>query len=830
MRTHQAFKEEKVLHRLRHYLPSQAPLKDFVHHNTLHAFQAQRFEIAIREAAKIFGYKVSLYIDDYRDLYKNGKINKDILDQALAHKLEKADILGFKQKMISKEYDLSFSKRIGKLRGYWRETYHIDLDTIVHTNLFRILNSYLDQGIALTKFPIKEEGFLPSLRAIEKNSWIGFLKTKRAKALLQDEELEISDLLKILVGKESYYETYLFDQQFAHPGWSGIVAVIEEQPTSLLDARKITLRELILLELLLEIDNLDYTLRNRWKPLSELVSKEPDSLFTPTSLTELDHVLNMWQFAYEWTYYDEILAAIQKQSYITKKSSKPSFQAFFCIDDREGSIRRHIEELEPSCETYGTPGHFAIDAFYQPEMGKFHTKICPVPVQPKHLIKEVTIKKPQKKEVHFEKHTHNIFFGTVIAQTLGFWSAMRLMLQVFRPSASPASASSFLHMDRSSSLTIENRSSEHQQDGLQVGYTLEEMIVRVEAVLKSTGLIDNFASLIYMIGHGASSVNNTHYAGYDCGACSGRPGSVNARAFSYMANKKEVREGLAKGGIFIPEETEFLGGLHDTTQDDFVFYDEGFLSPSNAKLHQKNQQIFLEALNKNAKERAKRFKSINLNHSCAQIHEEVRVRAVSIFEPRPELNHATNSLCIVGRDQIHQGLFLDRRAFLNSYDYASDLQGERLLGILNAAAPVSGGINLEYYFSRVDNEKLGAGSKLPHNVMGLIGVANGFEGDLRSGLPIQMVEVHEPIRLMLIVEHFPEVALKVIQTNPATYEWFENEWIKLAVVHPETKEIFVFEEGAFFLYQPLCLAPTKVKDLNVIIESKEENAAVCQIK
>ncbi len=59
--------------------------------------------------------------------------------------------------------------------------------------------------------------------------------------------------------------------------------------------------------------------------------------------------------------------------------------------------------------------------------------------------------------------------------------------------------------------------------------------------------------------------------------------------------------------------------------------------------------------------------------------------------------------------------------------------------------------------------------------MGLIGVANGIDGDLRAGLPNQMIEVHDPIRLMVIVEHFPEIVLKAIQVTPETYEWFVNE-------------------------------------------------------
>ncbi|TAG73019.1 MAG: DUF2309 family protein, partial [Runella slithyformis] len=149
-----------------------------------------------------------------------------------------------------------------------------------------------------------------------------------------------------------------------------------------------------------------------------------------------------------------------------------------------------------------------------------------------------------------------------------------------------------------------------------------------------------------------------------------------------------------------------------------------------------------------------------------------------------------------------------------------------LLNILKAVAPVCGGINLEYFFSRVDNQKLGAGTKLPHNVMGLFGVANGIDGDLRPGLPSQMVEVHDPVRLLVIVEHFDDVVLTTIQKSPETYEWFINEWVRLVAVHPQTKALSVFENGHFVAYTPTPQHLNTIKDIEPLLTSTQENFPV----
>ena len=824
-----SFDEHDVLHELKHFLPAQAPLKDFIHHNTLHAFQTLKFPDGIRKAKEMLGYKVSLSLEEYRSLYNSKRITPDILEKVILEKKGTANSQEWSEKVLMKKYDTTAYPRIGALKANWKRQYHIDLDSVVHPLLFRILCSYLDQGISIWNFPVHEKGLLAAISEMERHSFASVFKTSRAKNLLLHGPHGISDLLKIVVGDESLYKQYLYDQQFAHQGWSGMVSAIEDQPETLLDQRRFPLHDLIVFELLLEIDALDRHFGENWAPLASKLTERPVDLFAEVPETELDEVMTIWQEAYEWSYYDQVLAGIKTAKKPVERVGKKTFQAMFCIDDRECSFRRYLEEFDPNCETFGTPGFFGVEFFYQPEDGKFYTKVCPAPVTPKYLVKEVGSTNVREKDIHFNKHAHSFHSGWLISQTLGFWSAFKLAANIFRPSMSPAMASSFKHMDRFSKLTIENTDTNDIENNLQIGFTIEEMVTRVEGVLNSIGMVKDFAPVIYVVGHGSSTVNNPHYAAYDCGACSGRAGSVNSRVLSFMGNHPKVRAALLSKGIVIPETTQFIGGLHDTTRDEIVFYDEALLSPQNLEYHKMNEQVFHKALDYNAKERSRRFESINTGLSPAKIHDKILVRSMSLFEPRPELNHATNALCIIARRDLSKNLFLDRRAFMNSYDYSIDPEGKYLFNIMKAAAPVCGGINLEYYFSRVDNQKLGAGTKLPHNVMGLFGVANGIDGDLRPGLPSQMIEIHDPVRMLFIVEHFPDVILDTIKRLYATYEWFINEWVHLVAVNPETQEMSVFKKGEFVPYKSYTQTIEDAVDLASLFESHQENLPVYSI-
>src|SRR5688572_19184358 len=165
---HVKFDEDHVLHELKHYLPSQQALKDFIHHNSLHAFQHMKFYDAIFKASKIFGFQVHLQLPEYRELHKTGRIREDILRMVIADKKDNVD--EWRYKLLNKDYDTINRPRLNNLRKLWKEVYHLDLDNKVHPFLFRILCGFLDQGIAINGFPVANKPFIESIRELERKS------------------------------------------------------------------------------------------------------------------------------------------------------------------------------------------------------------------------------------------------------------------------------------------------------------------------------------------------------------------------------------------------------------------------------------------------------------------------------------------------------------------------------------------------------------------------------------------------------------------------------------------------------------------------------------
>ena len=334
----------------------------------------------------------------------------------------------------------------------------------------------------------------------------------------------------------------------------------------------------------------------------------------------------------------------------------------------------------------------------------------------------------------------------------------------------------------------------------------------VQRLLGDLGL-RQFAKLVFILGHGSSSLNNPHESAYNCGACGGGRGGPNARAFAMMANDHRVRKILESRGVCIPETTCFVGGYHNTCTDSIEYFDVDRLPPTRHMDFLRAQEVFDQAREHNALERSRRFTSASLDLSPAEALRHVEARAEDLAQARPEYNHATNAICFVGRRIRTRGLFMDRRSFLTSYDPTSDTQDCPILTrILQAVIPVCAGISLEYYFSTVDNMIYGCGSKLPHNITSLLGVMEGAASDLRTGLSQQMVEIHEPMRILFVIENTPEAILAILKRNEVLDRLVSNRWVQLASLAKDSNKIHIYKNGGFVPYEPTAATPPVYED------------------
>jgi uncharacterized protein YbcC (UPF0753/DUF2309 family) len=333
--------------------------------------------------------------------------------------------------------------------------------------------------------------------------------------------------------------------------------------------------------------------------------------------------------------------------------------------------------------------------------------------------------------------------------------------------------------------------------GTHSGFTVREMADIVRRVLEDIGIRDRLSSLVLVVGHGSISLNNPHESAHDCGACGGGRGGPNARAFSQMANDPRVRQLLTAEGITIEATTWFVGAQRNTCNNAVTFFDEDLIPPACQSAFDQAREAIEVARRREAHERCRRFDAVPRWYPPLAALAHVEGRAADLAQPRPEYGHATNSFCIIGRRTRTRGLFLDRRAFLVSYDPTHDQRGAILARIMAAVVPVVAGISLEYYFSYVDPSGYGCGTKLPHNVTSLLGVMDGAQSDLRTGLPWQMVEIHEPTRLAVVVEGAPDFVWQVLHENPDIEQLVRNRWIWLGCLETESGALWEFTQAGF---------------------------------
>jgi uncharacterized protein YbcC (UPF0753/DUF2309 family) len=809
---------EELVASMARWLPHQGPIKEFIHHNTLHAFQHFPFHEGCLRASRLYGSWAFFPLAHYRELYQAGLIS----DQALLEVLQtssapfaallrhhSATALESLKSLLLDDSHEDYAPQPGiaatGLRSQWARVHKLNLDRWSHPILFRLLGQYLDQGVAMWGAPHPESSLFRFVADLARDSLLPLLpfSAKDVRPYLELPPAQvIKQVLERFLGpkRPGLYERYLLEMSLAHPGWSGMVRELELHPDSLVESRKVSLLDFCALELIAELHFVSSHLGPNFAPLETAMDPAPYDPDYQLVETAAEQMAWFWQQAYERTYRHHFLRQLRVGPGERPAKETVVIQAYFCLDDREGSLRRHLEDSDCAVETYGFAGFFGVDCVFQGIDDAFPSKHCPAPLHPRHRIREHRsdsrrdAKSLRLREVHDDSHT--LVRGFVLSQTLGLWAAVRLALSIFRPSLNPLATSSLAKVDSQSTLAIHRSSDQRDEEGFLSGYSDDEMADRVGNLLRASGLIaEGPASLIVFVGHGASSVNNPYFAAYDCGACSGKGGGPNARAIALMANRPEVRAILAKRGVPLPDDIWFLGALHDTTRDEMQYFDLDLVPKSHQALVQRFRGAMEKAVGLNARERCRRFANISPKIDPRDAILAVRRRSVSIFEPRPELNHATNAACIVGRRRRTLGLDLNRRCFLNSYDPTIDPSGEILSSLLSAVVPVCAGINLEYYFSRMDPLRYGAGSKLPHNIQALIGVINGTEGDLLTGLPTQMTEVHDPFRLLFLVEQTPRIALKAALANPQVEQWVRNGWIQYLSLNPEDGGVFEFCAG-----------------------------------
>jgi len=793
-RGREQFHLENVLNNLKHLLPNQGPIKDFIHHNPLHGFQSLPFHEGLCLGAKLMGAKRYLNIADYERQFKAGKISKNHLDFAIQtlgieerhHSQIQLQLLSFSHK----QQERSSSVREWGMRRFWKDNFQTDISELSAPLIYKTLSSYLDQGISFWPFPSRKEGLWLSLQELNQNSFLPILPFKKNKLdnfLQSSAQDSLTSLLHQLVGNSDFFSRYLLETILTYPGWMGMVCALETNPSSLRKPCTISVLDSLALVLLIEFLVLEEhfgfsTPKPDW---SLFVSKHSHTTSDPT-----DQLAKIWHEAYEWSFYEELIQSVYyRANHPISQLTSPWAQSIFCIDDRECSLRRHLEGLDSGISTFGTAGFFGIDFWFQPHDELFPMQQSPVTIAPKHIIRSVPTEKSSQKAVKngiFHSLLEGILTDLFLVPFLSISALYQFIRSIFFAKANSATSSSLNQFESRVILEFIEKESFPREGQFKNGFTVQEMTERVCRTLKGIGLTQNFSASVYVVAHGASSSNNPHFAAYDCGACSGKSGAPNARAFAWMANHPPVRQALKMLGIEIPDSTTFYAVLHDTTQDRALFFDEDIDSQSVPLSHDKFKKLFRKALDYNAKERSRRFALIPKETVIPRAAELIADRAHSIFEPRPELNHATNAAAIVGRRHLTQGLFLDRRAFLQSYDPLSDASGNILAGLLGAIIPVCGGINLEYFFSRIDNERYGAGTKLSHNVVGLMGVSNGVNNDLIPGLPLQMIEAHDPLRLIILIEQEPEVVASVLKGNPFLYEWVNHQWVRLTALSPST--------------------------------------------
>ena len=759
-------------------------------------------------------------------------------------------------------------------RDLLMEAAGVDSDALVHDVMIRYCAAFADQGMAHWNLPFREEGFYKAFCEYYRqaggppDAWLrGFdreLSRIHSAGLSPMDSLEES--LQLLGVSESEWPEFISASMLALRGWASMILQNEVRGDRVpIPAPPGTLLEFLAVRLILERQALSYLARQTWKytgPLSELRTLTKERLFSPerrpiadqrafmvfqiaqilgwsplalqrmpklewvSLVREIEEFSSLqrrrlYHLAFERRFRVQALDALSLHgSRKPLRVPKPRFQAVFCIDTREESFRRHLEEIDPDVETFSAAGFFCVPIYYKGVADAHYAALCPIVIRPKYWVNENVVYSLEDENRRRAKARHrlgtaahqvqmgsrSVALGSILAPAFGVLASIPLVARVLFPRLTAQIrnfAGQLVQAPSVTRLTMDRTESEPSAEEGHLGFTVEEMANTGERVLRDIGLTTNFARLVMFFGHGSACLNNPHKSAYDCGACSGSAGSPNARALAAMLNDPRVRKILPERGLIIPPDTYFLGGLHNTAEDSISFLDLDLLPQSHLQELRTAEEILEKTCERNAHERCRRFYSAPLDITFPAALRHVEGRAEDLAQTRPEYGNASNAMCFVGRRARVRGLYLDRRSFMHSYDPTTDDEKNSILGrILAPVIPVCEGINLQYFFAALDPAGWACGTKLPHNVTSLLGVMDGAASDLRLGLPWQGVEIHEPVRLLFVLETTPEAITMIMDRDPLVSRILRNGWAQLAVLDPNSERIQVFHDGKFEDYVP----------------------------
>jgi uncharacterized protein YbcC (UPF0753/DUF2309 family) len=660
--------------------------------------------------------------------------------------------------------------------------------------------AYFDEGQAAWRMPVRDLPPYAAWRALARHDrnpeTMGITGFRATVLSLPEDPVEaIVTVIARLGIPANAVEDYLHRALFDIGGWAAYARYIVWN-AELHGGSDDTMTQLLAIRIAwgygLFAARTDPAFTQAWtEAMAEAARLPADETLGDDAALAIDLVL---QNAYEHAFRSRLVSRLAAAAAAARPvPQRRPLQAAFCIDVRSEVFRRALETVCPEAETVGFAGFFGFPIEYVPIGHGRGGAQCPVLLTPKFTVCEAVTGADEEEE------TEILGLRLMRRRAAKAWKAFKLsavssftyvetMGLAFAPKVISDSAGltrTVAHpmldgLDAAVARRVGPRLDRRVVSGRPTGFDAAERVAMAEAVLKAMSMTECFARLVMLAGHGSTTVNNPHASGLDCGACGGHTGEANARIAAAILNDAGVRAGLAGKGIAVPEDTWFIGALHDTTTDAVTLFDEEGVPAGHAA-----DLVALKAWLAKAGALARLERAALLGIApTGPVDAAVISRSRDWSEVRPEWGLAGNAAFIAAPRARTRGLDLGGRAFLHDYDHAADAGYGVLTLIMTAPMVVASWINLQYFGSTVNNAAFGAGNKVLHNVVGQLGVLEGNAGDLKVGLPWQSVHdgerfVHEPLRLSVFIEAPEEAMEAVIRGHEGVRELVANGWVHL---------------------------------------------------